>query len=481
MSSSLLTASPSTQSTPSSSKQPTFDDACFKTPLPFKKPRGRGRGAASTANAGGVRPNGYHSTGSGRGRGVGRPPIRVVAPAPPPPPPKFVLHDVVCPHTAAYLGALGLPKHASVQPDGDDKGEDCDREKPSTSKVVKEEIVDDEKHEPESGSSVILMENGECGAVKKKENEENKENGSAKSTNGSKEAAEDDVDKKDILTNKLPFVEETILDEFSLLLFTCLSDAQVFEKELEALRAREEIEKKRLASEKAARIEKLKRKIRCKKRSIEKAARLQRKRLRGQNREKQRRERKSRHNQLKKTIRDAKALQKAAAAAGRVAVVDKELKRQWKAAQEAASLRREEKARKRAEHETRKEARRAKRDKKRGRKRRDPSKSKKAKDASNTSSAAAASAAAASTGSTVTASIAVANSTASAIVGTLRRLDAISLPNHPPTSKKAADVPYSPKKLWNEKSCPKIFEGDWKMFINLDISETPFFHHKSGS
>ncbi|VDL73294.1 unnamed protein product [Nippostrongylus brasiliensis] len=152
-------------------------------------------------------------------------------------------------------------------------------------------------------------------------------------------------------------------------------------------------------------------------RSIEKAARLQRKRLRGQNREKQRRERKSRHNQLKKTIRDAKALQKAAAAAGRVAVVDKELKRQWKAAQEAASLRREEKARKRAEHETRKEARRAKRDKKRGRKRRDPSKSKKAKDASNSSSAAA-SAAAASTGSTVTASIAVANSTASAIVGT---------------------------------------------------------------
>lgn len=51
-----------------------------------------------------MRPNGYHSTGSGRGRGVGRPPARVVAPAPPPPPPKFVLHDVVCPHTAAYLG-----------------------------------------------------------------------------------------------------------------------------------------------------------------------------------------------------------------------------------------------------------------------------------------------------------------------------------------------------------------------------------------
>ncbi|VDO67226.1 unnamed protein product [Heligmosomoides polygyrus] len=197
MSSSLLTASPSTQSAPSGSKQPPFDDTCFKTPLPFKKPRGRGRGATSAnTGGGGVRPNGYHSTGSGRGRGVGRPPARVVAPAPPPPPPKFVLHDVVCPHTAAYLGALSLPKYASVQPGND----------------VKEEA-------------------------------DNKEN----------------------ITNKLPFVEETILDEFSLLLFTCLPDAQVFEKELDALRAREEIEKKRLAAEKAVRIEKLKRKIRSKK------------------------------------------------------------------------------------------------------------------------------------------------------------------------------------------------------------------------
>ncbi|VDO22630.1 unnamed protein product [Haemonchus placei] len=119
-------------------------------------------------------------------------------------------------------------------------------------------------------------------------------------------------------------------------------------------------------------------------RLIEKAARLQRKRLRGQKREKLRRERKSRHSLLKKAIRDAKAIQKAAAAAGKVVVVDKELKRQWKAAQEAASRRREEKARRRAEHETRKEARRAKRDKKRGRKRRDPNKassaSKKTKD-----------------------------------------------------------------------------------------------------
>nr|CDJ87211.1 CBN-SRU-33 protein [Haemonchus contortus] len=166
--------------------------------------------------------------------------------------------------------------------------------------------------------------------------------------------------------------------------FTSVSLFMVFEKELEAVRAREEIEKKRLAAEKAIRIEKLKRKIRSKKRLIEKAARLQRKRLRGQKREKLRRERKSRHSLLKKAIRDAKAIQKAAAAAGKVVVVDKELKRQWKAAQEAASRRREEKARRRAEHETRKEARRAKRDKKRGRKRRDPNKassaSKKTKD-----------------------------------------------------------------------------------------------------
>lgn len=39
----------------------------------------------------------------------------------------------------------------------------------------------------------------------------------------------------------------------------------MFEKELEAVRAREELEKKRVAAEKALRIEKLKRKIRAKK------------------------------------------------------------------------------------------------------------------------------------------------------------------------------------------------------------------------
>ncbi|EPB80056.1 hypothetical protein ANCCEY_00879 [Ancylostoma ceylanicum] len=110
------------------------------------------------------------------------------------------------------------------------------------------------------------------------------------------------------------------------------------------------------------------------KRSIEKAARLQRKRLRSQKREKLRRERKSRHTLLKKTLRDAKAIQKAAAAAGSVVVVDKQLKKQWKAEQEADTRRREEKARKRVEHEARKEARRVKREKKRGRKRRDPNK-----------------------------------------------------------------------------------------------------------
>ncbi|KAK6050387.1 hypothetical protein COOONC_12108, partial [Cooperia oncophora] len=117
-------------------------------------------------------------------------------------------------------------------------------------------------------------------------------------------------------------------------------------------------------------------------RLIEKAARLQRKRLRGQKREKLRRERKARHSVLKKAIRDAKAIQKAAAAAEGSLWFDRRLKRL-----EAASRRREEKARRRAEHETRKEARRAKRDKKRGRKRRDPNKvssaSKKSKDALN--------------------------------------------------------------------------------------------------
>lgn len=160
----------------------------------------------------------------------------------------------------------------------------CDEEKPSTSRgKLKEELLDERS---DSGSSVILLENGECDAPKEKTGEDTKTNGSTPSRNGSKESVADtSEDNKENITNKLPFVEETILDEFSLLLFTCLPDAQVFEKELDALRAREEIEKKRLAAEKAVRIEKLKRKIRSKKRQIEKAARLHRKRLRCQKRE----------------------------------------------------------------------------------------------------------------------------------------------------------------------------------------------------
>ncbi|KAK6745305.1 hypothetical protein RB195_011808 [Necator americanus] len=380
MSSSLLTASPSTTSAPSSSKQPSFDDTCFKTPLPFNRKPRRGRGAASAAAGGGTRPNGYHSTGSIRGRGVGRPSGagRAAAPQPAPPQPKFVLHDVACPHTSTYLGALSLPKFATVQPKSEIKEEvfDGNEVKASTSTPAIKEDVADERSDSGSGSSVILIENGECETGKEKTGEHAKENGATNSVGSSAETegSSTSEDSKDGTNDKVPFVEEVIFDEYSLLLFTCVPDAQVFEKELEAVREREELEKKRIATEKALRIEKLKRKIRAKKRLIEKAARLQRKRLRGQKREKLRRERKSRHTLLKKTLRDAKAIQKAAAAAGSVVVVDKQLKKQWKAEQEADIRRREEKARKRVEHEARKEARRAKRDKKRGRKRRDPSK-----------------------------------------------------------------------------------------------------------
>uniref|UniRef100_A0A158P5Z4 Ribosomal RNA-processing protein 14/surfeit locus protein 6 C-terminal domain-containing protein n=1 Tax=Angiostrongylus cantonensis TaxID=6313 RepID=A0A158P5Z4_ANGCA len=369
MSSPLLTASPTAPpSAPSSTKQPAFDDACFKTPLPFNRKPRRGRGATSTT--GGTRPNGYHSSGSTRGGRVGRP-----------------------------SGALSLPMYASVESTNEAKEVvHCDGEKPSTStNTIKEEAVENNSN---PGPSPKPSESS---------------------------------------TNKLPFVEEMIFDEYSLLLFTHLSDAQLFERELETVRAREELEKKRIAAEKAARIEKLKKKIRARKvdefqqyfhlgtfsfpnlevnyfvriggvespllkiqqlsprvsvpayrhsRLIEKAARLQRKRLRSQKREKLRRERRSQRSALKKTIREAKALQKAAGATGRVVVVDKELKKQWKALQAADSRRREEKARKRVEHEVRKEARRAKRDKKRGRKRRnDPNKATAAKKGKDTAAA----------------------------------------------------------------------------------------------
>ncbi|KAJ1375045.1 hypothetical protein KIN20_038271 [Parelaphostrongylus tenuis] len=285
MSSSLLTASPNTTPTaPSSSKQPAFDDACFKTPLPFSRKPRRGRGATSTT--GGTRLNGCHSTGSTRGGRVGRPSGtgRTVAPTPPQPSPKFVLHDVVCPHTAAYLGALNLPKYASVQPNSELREEvvHCDGEKPSTSSnAVKQEVVENNST-PGSSSKATILENGECKVFKEQKCEENKENGTATLDSSMESNKESSEDSSDTSTNKLPFVEEMILDEYSLLLFTRLSDAQLFEKELETVRAREELEKKRIAAEKAARIEKLKKKIRARKRSIEKAARLQRKRLRAQ-------------------------------------------------------------------------------------------------------------------------------------------------------------------------------------------------------
>lgn len=285
-----------------------------------------------------------------------------------------------------------------------------DGEKPSTSKdkTVKEEVVDEVKKDSKFSSNVIWLEKEECDKQEQETGEANDTNGastSSSSENSSKDSNEKCVENTRASTDKLPFVEETILDEFSLMLFTCLSDAQVFEKELDAVRAREELEKKRIAAEKAVRIEKLKRKIRSKKRLVEKALRLQRKRLRGQKREKLRRERKSRHSQLKKTIRDAKAIQKAAAAAGQVVVVDKELKKQWKSALEAAARRREEKAKRRVEHETRREARRAKREKKRGRKRRDPNKAtntKKGKDALTTTTTTTTTVAVASVGSAAT-------------------------------------------------------------------------------
>ncbi|KAK6017329.1 hypothetical protein OSTOST_17152, partial [Ostertagia ostertagi] len=163
----------------------------------YRKPR-RGRGAASAATGGGTRPNGYHSSGGTRGRGVGRPPLRTVTPAPPPPPPKFVLHDVICPHTTAYLGALSLPKFASVQPEGEIKEEeiaDCDEEKPSTSKGdgIKEE-VSDERSDSGSGSSVILLENGECDSTKEKTGDENKENGATTSRDSSEVSKEESTE-----------------------------------------------------------------------------------------------------------------------------------------------------------------------------------------------------------------------------------------------------------------------------------------------
>ncbi|KJH50366.1 hypothetical protein DICVIV_03494 [Dictyocaulus viviparus] len=228
MSSSLLTASPSASVVPSSNKQAPFDDACFKTPLPFNRKPRRGRGAASTANA--TRLNGYHSSGTTRGGRVGRPcgTGRTAAPAPPPPSPKFVLHDVICPHTAAYLGALNLPMYASVQSNYKVKEEvvECDDEKPSTStNQGKQEAIGDN---PGSNLKLTELENGEPEIQKTESSEESNENGAETAISSNQESKESVKNTNDDSPDKLPFVEEMILDEYSLLLFTRLSDAQLY-------------------------------------------------------------------------------------------------------------------------------------------------------------------------------------------------------------------------------------------------------------
>ncbi|KAK6059099.1 hypothetical protein COOONC_03274 [Cooperia oncophora] len=96
-------------------------------------------------------------------------------------------------------GALSLPKFASIQPEIEIKEEeiaDCDEEKPSTSKEdgIKEEVSDEKSDSGSAGSSVILLENGECDTTKQKTGDENKENGATISSDSSQVSKEESVE-----------------------------------------------------------------------------------------------------------------------------------------------------------------------------------------------------------------------------------------------------------------------------------------------
>uniref|UniRef100_A0A1I7XJX7 SURF6 domain-containing protein n=1 Tax=Heterorhabditis bacteriophora TaxID=37862 RepID=A0A1I7XJX7_HETBA len=402
---------------PGSSKQQPFDDSCFKTPLPVVRKSRRGRGGTTT-NVGTTRHNGHYGQGASRGgRGGAR--SRIIAPvAPQPPPLKFELHDMMCPHSSTFLGALNLPKLATEQPS---RLKSCKVEKWDTSsciveknphcalqttvsemKPVKTEMVENtpgtSKFDTEENGQIkvrlfihlrflhfritcvtpnfgffadknsllyyktglprlsILTLQAEIGFECSVGADSSEDKVIRRTQEETDKASEDN-------SIGLPFVDEIVIDEFSLLLFTCPQDEQVFNRELAVVRAREEAEKKRLAAEKSARIEKLKKRIRAKKRVIEKANRIQRKRARSQKRDRTRSERKSRHDTLKQVVRDVKAR----------GTVDKALKKQWKVLRE--------KAKRKLDHEARKDARRAKKEKKKSRKRaKDPSKTKKLKE-----------------------------------------------------------------------------------------------------
>ncbi|VDK86011.1 unnamed protein product [Litomosoides sigmodontis] len=97
-----------------------------------------------------------------------------------------------------------------------------------------------------------------------------------------------------VVQDKIAVLKESIIDDFSLLMFKNLDDLQVFQDELKAIKAKEEAEEKRRRYEENVRLGLIKKKGRKSKAQLEKERKLERRRLRREKKEQRRRDRRER-------------------------------------------------------------------------------------------------------------------------------------------------------------------------------------------
>ncbi|VDM23293.1 unnamed protein product [Wuchereria bancrofti] len=97
-----------------------------------------------------------------------------------------------------------------------------------------------------------------------------------------------------LVKEKITLLKESIIDDFSLLMFKNLNDLQVFQDELKAIKAKEEAEEKRRRYEENVRLGLIKKKGRKSKAQLEKERKLERRRLRREKKEQRRRDRRER-------------------------------------------------------------------------------------------------------------------------------------------------------------------------------------------
>ncbi|PAV62100.1 hypothetical protein WR25_07505 [Diploscapter pachys] len=351
---------------------------------------------------------------------------------PPPPPLKFVKHDMFCPMTQNYLEKLtDLPKFASIpkwlhnwidyrkkhlagrwivkarkrieQMKRDkrrkqtmqliratmDVKRECGEEEVESMEIKCEDVsMVDVNERNENGSEVIKCEDGKISENLEKEisktaqkdpkledvvvDDEPCYSKSSESQNVKRKWKRRTAPTFNWLDEKIPFVQEIILDEYSVLGFTSMHDQKIFDDQIEALRLTELDKVKTKKAEKARRCTALRKKIKLRRYVILKYQRQQRKRQRFEKRERQIVERKAKYDTLKKLVKEAIEKDE----------FSEELRTQWIQIREKRKKRREERRKRKSEHEARKEARRAGRPRRRNGKKRAKERKKKREDSS---------------------------------------------------------------------------------------------------